>query len=95
MVVVVSIGLKQGLDQVRVAYSGSVSLGLPGAEDVRVSPENVANYQPVVTVIDENCESFVMLPGMNSFYIWTRQEPPTGYGATGWPTEFDNAHHQG
>lgn len=44
--------------------------------------------------IDESCEAFVMLPGMNSFYIWTQQEPPTGYNATGWSTEFDSAHQQ-
>jgi hypothetical protein len=76
MVVVVSVPLKVGLDQVRAAYGGSVSLGLPGAEDVRVSPKEAANYQAIVAAIDENCESFLMLPGMNSFYIWTRQEPP-------------------
>jgi hypothetical protein len=35
-----------------------------------------------------------MLPGMNSFYIWTEQEPPTGYNATGWPTLFDDAHQR-
>ena len=87
MVVLVSIQLKQGLDQVRAAYGGSVSLGLPGAEDVRVSPEKAANYQAIVAAIDENCESFVTLPGMNSFYLWTQQEPPAGYK----PTDLDNA----
>ena len=94
MVVLANTQLKQGLDQARTAYDGSVSLGLPGAKDVRVNPEEAVNYQAIVTAIDRNCESFVMLPGMNSFYIWSQQEPPTGYNATGWPTLFDDAHQQ-
>jgi hypothetical protein len=94
MVVLVSIHLKQGLDQVRAAYRGSVSLGLPGAKDVRVSREEAANYQAIVAAIDKNCESFVMLPRMNSFYLWTQQEPPTGYDPTGWSMVFDDAAQQ-
>ncbi|MGD1174049.1 hypothetical protein ACKUVQ_12280 [Mycobacterium seoulense] len=73
---VVGIQLKQGLDQNRAAYGSSVSLGLPGAENVHVSPKEAANYQAVVAAIDKNCESFVMLPVMNSFYLWTQREPP-------------------
>jgi hypothetical protein len=29
---------------------------------------SAANYQAIVAAIDEKCESFVTLPGMNSFY---------------------------
>lgn len=94
MVVLVNIQLKQGLDQARAAYDGSTSLGLPGAEDVRVSPEEAEHYQAIVAAINRNCESFVMLPGMDSFYIWTQQDPPTGYNATGWTTLFDDAHQR-
>jgi hypothetical protein len=94
MVVVVSIPFKVVLDQVRAAYSGSVALGLPGAEDVRVSPNEAANYQAIVAAIDENCESFLMLPGMNSFYIWTRQEPPAGYPAPQLTTLSAGAYQQ-
>ena len=94
MVVLVSIHLKQGLDQVRAAYGGSVSLGLPGAKDVRVSPEEAANYQAIVAAIDENCGSFVTLPGMYSFYLWTQQEPPADYKATDLTTLSDDARQQ-
>jgi hypothetical protein len=92
MVVLVNIQLRRNLDQARAAYDGAVSLGLPGAAEVRVSPEEAARYRSIVAAIDTNCQSFVMLPGMNSFYIWTKQEPPTGYNATAWPTLFDEAH---
>jgi hypothetical protein len=95
MVFLVDTQLKYGLASARAVYARSVPIGLPGAEDVRVfSPEEAANYQAIVAAIGENCKSFVMLPGMNSFYFWTQQEPPTGYNATGWPTEFDDAHQQ-
>ena len=94
MVALVSIHLKQELNQVRAAYGGSVSLGLPGAKDVRVSPQEAANYQAVVAAIDQNCGSFVMLPGMSSFYFWTQQESPPGYNPTDWTIVFDDARQQ-
>jgi hypothetical protein len=90
----VNIQLKQGLDQARAAYDSSVSLGLPGAEHVRVSPEKAERYQAIVAAIDKNCVSFLTLPGMDSFYFWTRQEPPTGYNVTAWTILFDDAHQQ-
>jgi hypothetical protein len=94
MVPLVTIELKQELDGARAAYHGSVSLGLPGAEDVRVSPKDVANYQAIVAAIDQNCKSFVMLPEMPSFYFWTQQQPPTGSIASGFTTLSDDAHQQ-
>jgi hypothetical protein len=90
----VTIQLGVELDAGRAAYHRSVSLGLPGAEDVRVSPEEAANYKAIVAAIDKNCKSFAMLPGMNSFYIWTQQEPPTGYNQSNWTTQFDDAQQQ-
>jgi hypothetical protein len=95
MVFLVNTELRQGLATARRVYARSIPIGLPGTEDVRVfTREQAATYQAIAAAIDENCKSFVMLPGMNSFYFWTRQESPTGYNATGWPTEFDDAHQQ-
>jgi len=92
--VIINLQLRLPLKEYRAAYNGSVSLGLPGAEDVRVSPEEAATYQEVTAAIDENCRSMVMLPGLNSFYFWSQEEPPTGFNATGWPTLFDEAHQR-
>jgi hypothetical protein len=94
MVVLVNIQLRHPLDEARAAYDGSVSLGLPGATDVRLGAPEAQLYGEVVAAIDSHCDAFLMLPGMNSFYIWTEQEPPTGYNATGWPTLFDDAHQR-
>lgn len=92
--VIVNLQLRLPLKEYRAAYNGSVSLGLPGAEDVRLSPAEVATYQEVTAAIDENCRSMVMLPGLNSFYFWSQENPPTWFNATGWPTLFDEAHQR-
>lgn len=87
--------LRQPLQEDRAAYNAAQPLDLPGATSVRLSTSaEVSLYRGIVTAINANCRSFLMLPGMNSFYLWTEQEPPTGYNATGWPTLFDNSHQQ-
>jgi hypothetical protein len=94
MAVLVNIQLRKTLDEARAAYNGSVSLGLPGATDVHIGPPEAQLYGEISTAIEANCRSFVTLPGMNSFYIWTEQEPPTGFNATAWTTLFDDAHQR-
>ena len=39
----------------------------------------------VVHAIDRDCAATVMEPGMDSFYLWAEQEPPS-FTATAWPT---------
>jgi hypothetical protein len=94
LAVIVNIQLRHTLDEYRAGYDAQVSLGLPGAEDVHLSEEEVALYRQVTAGIDANCRSMLMLPGMNSFYFWAQQEPPTGFNATGWTTLFDEAHQR-
>jgi hypothetical protein len=94
MIILMNIQLKQPLEDARAAYNGAVSLDLPGATALRVGPPEAALYQEISSAIDANCRSFVVLPGMNSFYLWTDREPPTGYNATAWTTLFDDAHER-
>ena len=76
------------------AYDAAVPLNLPGAEDIRdLNPEEVQILPEITKAIDEDCNSLVMLPGMDSFYLWTEQEPPS-FTATGWPTLFDDSHQE-
>jgi hypothetical protein len=86
--------LKEPLDQARANYDSQVSLDLPGANMVRLPPEEVETYRDVTAAIDRSCPAFLTEPGMGSFYLWTEQEPPTGYVATAWTTLFDEAHQQ-
>jgi hypothetical protein len=85
--------LREPLDSARAGYDGGVSLGLPGSERVHLNEEEVASYRSVTKAIVDNCPATVMLPGMDSFYIWAEQEPPS-YTATGWETLFDEAHQR-
>jgi len=84
--------LREPLQAARYGYDHGVSLGLPGAGEIRVGEEEAALYQEITAAIDRNCGALIMLPGMDSFYLWTEEEPPTGYTATGWPTLFDDSH---
>ncbi len=51
--------------------------GLPGAESVRMPAQRAAQLRQLVAAIDGGCSSFITYPGMNSFYVWTGQQPPT------------------
>jgi hypothetical protein len=91
---IANIQLRQPLDAARAEYDQLVSLGLPGAEEVRVLPAEAELYREVTSTIDENCASVVMLPGMNSFYVWAERKPPTGLNATAWMKLFDEEQQQ-
>ena len=77
-------------------YGGAVSLGLPGAKDIGVRPEEAATYPGRPSLRStKTAKSFVMLPAMSSFYFsWTQQEPPAGYNPTDWSMMFDDAAQQ-
>jgi hypothetical protein len=91
---VVNTTLREPLRAARDGYDGAVSLELPGAESIRVGEPEAELYGEISAAIDRNCASLIMFPGMDSFYLWTEMEPPTGYTATGWPTLFDDAHQR-
>lgn len=82
--------VRDPLHQSRGVYHTTYALNLPGAHDVHLfSEEERAMYEDVAHAIDENCKATQMEPGMDSFYLWTEQEPPS-LTATGWETLFDN-----
>jgi hypothetical protein len=61
----------------RANYASSVSLGLPGATLVRVTPEEASILRQLAQTIRDNCDNFISVPGLDSFYIWDQFEPPT------------------
>lgn len=81
--------LRRPLRDNRAAFDAATRLDLPGARTVRLTPEEVSLYRQVTSSINTYCNAFLTLPGMNSFYIWTTQEPPTGSNATAWTSLFD------
>lgn len=94
VLVFVNTQLRQPLKLVRDGYDAAPRLNLPGAEEVRLNPEEVTLFRRITHAIDRDCASFLTLPGMNSFYVWTRMEPPTGFNATDWMALFDEAHQR-
>jgi hypothetical protein len=87
---VANANLREPLRDAPVGYDGGVSLGLPGSDSIHVGEEEAQLYGEVTAAIDRNCPALVMLPGMNSFYLWSEQEPPS-FTATGWETLFDDS----
>ena len=70
-------------------YRQNAPLNLPGAYRLRLVPEQVGSIRNVTAGLKENCSTFVSLPGMNSFYLFTEQEPPTTINQSGWMYVFD------
>ncbi|HEY2480200.1 MAG TPA: hypothetical protein VGI17_15915 [Solirubrobacterales bacterium] len=82
--------LRDPLRQSRGSYHTSYELELPGAHDIHLgNPEEVRLYENVAHAMQENCRQTVMEPGMDSFYLWSEEEPPS-LTATGWETLFDD-----
>lgn len=82
--------LREPLRDAPAGYDGGFSLNLPGSEEIHVGEEEAQLYGEVTAAIDRDCPALVMLPGMNSFYLWSELEPPS-FTATGWETLFDDS----
>ena len=66
----------------------NVPLNLPGARLVTLPPAHAELYRAVSREL-ESGDSFLSLPGLNSFYLWSGQEPPTALNLTWWPALLD------
>ncbi len=79
--------------QSRAAYAASVPLGLPGASLIHVPAAQAALLRQVTQSIRDNCDTFISIPGLDSFYIFAQLQPPSPL-----PTRFmwliDDVPHQ-
>jgi hypothetical protein len=62
---------------VTAGFTSGAPLRLPGAESIRLPAQQASQLRRLVAEINRDCSSLVTFPGMNSFYIWTAQDPPT------------------
>jgi hypothetical protein len=91
---VVNTFLRAPLKQARGVYHTTPALDLPGSHSMHVyNLEEKELYEDVADGIKENCAATLMEPGMDSFYLWSEQEPPS-FTATGWETLFDQEHQE-
>ena len=65
-------------------YQALTPLNLPGARLLRLEPLRVERYQKLTRTLCANADMFFTMPGLNSLYFWTQQEPPNGFNITGW-----------
>ncbi|HLH53747.1 MAG TPA: hypothetical protein VKY92_09045 [Verrucomicrobiae bacterium] len=75
----------------RQSYESRVPLNLPGARRLRLTAEEVDTYRAVVAELAKpEVTTFLTLPGMNSFYFWSKKEPPNGLNASAWVILLDD-----
>jgi hypothetical protein len=72
----------------RRSFHSGIPLGLKGSARIRLPPTQVTLYRGISEAINENCKSFIMLPGMDSFYLWTGQDPPSHFNVGYWTVLF-------
>lgn len=70
----------------RAEYFANEPLNLPGAQKIRLRHEIAERFRRLTSDIEQNSDIFVAVPGMDSFYFWTRQEPPTSKNLGFWMT---------
>ena len=78
----------------REQYRASTPLGLPGAARVRLPAEEVAELNWATNALRVHADTFLTLPGLNSFYFWAEKEPPTGLNTTTWMTLLTDKEQQ-
>jgi hypothetical protein len=71
-------------------YEGLTPLTFRGAGRIHLAASQVADYRQIVGLIRTDCDTFVSMPGMNSFHFWSGKPPLTGFNATVWMTLFDD-----
>jgi hypothetical protein len=72
-------------------YSSQMPLGLPGAARLRLTEEQVATYNWLVSNLRASSDTFISAPEIDSFYFWTGIGPPTRLNANCWMTFFTDA----
>ena len=72
-------------------YRQKVALQLPGAGRLHLPISVAGRYHWLTANLARYADVFASMPGLNSLYLWTRSEPPTGWNVTTWMTKLDAA----
>ena len=74
----------------RWVYKTGVPLGLPGTAGMHLPESEASVYRWLANELTSRCATFLTVPGLNSFYFFTRIEPPTLLNTTHWMTMFSH-----
>jgi hypothetical protein len=77
------------LEDGREGYRAGVPIALAGTGSIHFDARHVRIYRRVSEAIIDDCRTFLSLPGLNSFYLWTEIDPPTLLNTTQWMYLFD------
>lgn len=64
-------------------YVSVPSLGLPGARYLRLDEYQSQEYRALAEYLRTQCDTFVVIPGLNSLYFWAGKTPPTYFNING------------
>jgi hypothetical protein len=76
--------LRRPYDAEDTAYERMARLELPGSDRVRLLPAEAHRFRRISATLNRRCSTFVSLPGLNSFYLWSGREPPTALSPGDW-----------
>jgi hypothetical protein len=77
------------------AFQAGVTPGLPGTGLIRLPENEASELRRVAAVVKANCDTFISLPGLNSFYFFADESPPSGFNSGAWPWLFSRERQQG
>ena len=80
--------------QTRELYNSRFPLNLLGTNHMRLSEDQVRDYNFLTYNIKFNCDSFVSSPGLISLYFWAEKETPTNSNFGAWKYLLDDAEQQ-
>ena len=67
------------LSEYRAGYYANTPVRLPGAANVRLPSSEVEALHLVTSFLIRHCSTYWSLPGLDSFYLFTTEVPPTGF----------------
>lgn len=76
--------LPPALQQSRASYAAAVPLGLSGALRVHVPADQATFLRDVTQSLRDHCDTFISVPGVDSFYVFGQLSPPAGMNLTRW-----------
>jgi hypothetical protein len=66
------------------AYRAAEPIDLPGAHLVRTDPATVEALRAVTAALKSKCTTYVSMPGLGSFYLFSAESPPTYLIGSDW-----------
>jgi hypothetical protein len=78
-----------GIVQLQRGWKEKVPLALPGTGPLRLPELEVARYRWIVANLREECDTFLGMAGMHSFYLWSGLAPPVPFYPHHWTLLYD------